>query len=119
MKNNLALVMTNDPHSIRVLEQTLPKFNLRVVKIEDGREAIARLDEFEPALAVLDLRLSHSFDILTHPNVTFTKVIILTSDVVCVHLTGRAADAELLQPIRTQDIIDTLRQMPEFAGIPK
>jgi CheY-like chemotaxis protein len=115
MKNNLVLVMTDDAQTIRVMEQALPQFGLQVIVIRDGREAVKRLDTLEPALAMLDLRLSSSFDILTHPHVTFSKVVILTSDVVCVHLTGRAADAELLQPISAQDVRDVLRQMPEFA----
>ena len=115
MDRHLALVMTNDAQTIRVMEQALPQFGLRVLVIQDGHEALQRLDELKPALTMLDLRLSNGFDILTHTNVTFTRIVILTSDVVCVHLTGRAADAELLQPISAQDVADVLRQMPEFA----
>jgi CheY-like chemotaxis protein len=117
MNNNLALVLTPDAQTIRVMEQTLPQFGLRVMVIRDGREALQQLDAFKPALVMLDLRLSNGFDILTHTNATFTRIVILTSDVVCVHLTGRAADAELLQPISAQDVADVLRQMPEFAEL--
>lgn len=111
MTRPLALVMTDDAHSIRVLEQALAQYHLRVVVIESRDEIAGHI----PALAVLNLQSPDSFEALMHPNLRTARTIILTSDIVCAHLTGRAVDAELLQPISVQDVTEALRQMPEFA----
>lgn len=113
MTRPLALVMTGDAHSIRVLEQALAQYHLRVVVIE-SRDEIAG---YMPALAVLDLRSPGSFEALMHPNLRTARLILLISDVVCAHLTGRTVDAELLQPVSVQDVTEALRQMPEFASM--
>jgi CheY-like chemotaxis protein len=113
--DHLALVVTNDLHSIRVLEENLPQFSFRVVICSDSYSAVRHLTTLQPGLTVLDLQLPNSFEILRHAHLRAARLIILTADVVCIHLTGRAVDAELLQPISVQAVADVLHHMPEFA----
>lgn len=64
-----------------------------------------------PALLLLDLDVA-DFDVLAYlrhqTRLAATRIVIITSDVVCVHGLGGRVDAELLKPVRRDDLNDVV-----------
>ncbi|MBZ0299626.1 MAG: response regulator [Anaerolineae bacterium] len=114
-----ALLLSSDHGAIRACQTALHELGYAVAVIHEGRAALAALQQTAPDLIVLDIQLPglSGLEILTalrEMSGASVRVIVLTADVICMHLTGVQVDAELLKPIQPADLLDVLHALPEF-----
>jgi len=79
---NIVLVVDDEPMVREVLAQYLTHDGFVVVEAEDGEDAVAKIDEYEPDLVLLDLMLpkKHGLEVLRHARATSdVPVILLTA----------------------------------------
>ena len=111
--NDAILVVDDDPNSLDIVRTFLESRGYTVYTAVDGKEALARLDEFHPALMLLDVMMPGMDGwevarvVKNHPNFKEVRVIMLTarSDFTDKHQGLRAgADDYIVKPIRLDEL---------------
>ena len=107
------LVVDDDPNSLDIVRTYLEARGYAVVTATDGKEALAKLDEVQPALVLLDVMMPGMDGwevarvVKNHPGFRDTRVIMLTarSDFAYKQEGLRAgADDYIVKPIRLDDL---------------
>lgn len=107
------LVVDDDPNSLDIVRTYLEARGYAVVTATDGKEALAKLDEVQPALVLLDVMMPGMDGwevarvVKNHPGFRDTRVIMLTarSDFADKQEGLRAgADDYIVKPIRLDDL---------------
>lgn len=110
MSNPLALIIEDDKDAARIFSEALLQAAFQTEIIGDGQEAMERLNEVEPMMVVLDLRLPHvSGDkILRHiradERLAETRVMIATADSQMAQNLQDDADVVLLKPVSFEQL---------------
>ena len=111
--NDAILVVDDDPNSLDIVRTFLQSRGYTAYTAVDGKEALARLDEFHPALMLLDVMMPGMDGwevarvVKNHPNFKEVRVIMLTarSDFTDKHQGLRAgADDYIVKPIRLDEL---------------
>ena len=111
--NDAILVVDDDPNSLDIVRTFLESRGYTVATASDGKEALSKLDDVQPALMLLDVMMPGMDGwevarvVKNHPNFKDVRVIMLTarSDFTDKHLGLRAgADDYLVKPIRLEDL---------------
>ena len=111
--NDAILVVDDDPNSLDIVQTFLESRGYTVYTASDGKEALAKLDEFHPALMLLDVMMPGMDGwevarvVKNHPNFKEVRVIMLTarSDFTDKHQGLRAgADDYIVKPIRLEEL---------------
>ena len=107
------LVVDDDPNSLDIVRTYLESRGYRVATATDGKEALARMDEFRPALVLLDVMMPGmdgwevARSIKNHPDHGHARVVMLTarSDFADKHEGLRAgADDYIVKPIQLEEL---------------
>jgi len=107
------LVVDDDPNSLDIVRTYLEAHNYTVATAADGKEALAKLEEVQPALMLLDVMMPGMDGwevarvVKNHPNFRDVRVIMLTarSDFTDKHQGLRAgADDYIVKPIRLDEL---------------
>lgn len=53
------LIADDDPAQRQEISEYLTRLGIQVLEAEDGIEAVAQIDRYSPALAVMDIRMPH------------------------------------------------------------
>ncbi|MEZ6032959.1 MAG: response regulator [Planctomycetaceae bacterium] len=117
------VLVADDSATIRaVVRRTLESIGLNVICVSDGLEAVERLREEPPDLAILDINMPgldgyavcsqlHSMG----PSWARVPIIFLTSDRSnALQLLGQKLGAFLPKPVRPEQLIATVRQFVTF-----
>ncbi len=105
MNNPLAFIIEDDPRLSDIFSETVGSVGYDIEIIEDGRLALERLAETEPALVVLDLHLPHVMgdEVLAYircqERLRDTRVMLATADAVLAGMLQEKSDLVLLKPI--------------------
>lgn len=107
------LVVDDDPSSLDIVRTYLESRGYTVVTAMDGQEALAKLEEVQPALILLDVMMPGmdgwevARTVKNHKNFSAVRVIMLTarSDFTDKHQGLRAgADDYIVKPIRLEEL---------------
>ena len=107
------LVVDDDPNSLDIVRTYLESRGYTVVCASDGKEALAKLDEVQPGVILLDVMMPGMDGwevarvIKNHPDYRDVRVVMLTarSDFTDKHEGLRAgADDYIVKPIRLDDL---------------
>lgn len=107
------LVVDDDPNSLDIVRTYLESKGYAVATASDGKEALAKLDEVQPAVILLDVMMPGMDGwevarvIKNHPSFRDVRVVMLTarSDFTDKHEGLRAgADDYIVKPIRLDDL---------------
>ena len=107
------LVVDDDPSSLDIVRTYLESRGYAVATAVDGKDALAKLEEVQPALMLLDVMMPGMDGwevarlVKNHPNFRDVRVIMLTarSDFTDKHLGLRAgADDYIVKPIRLEEL---------------
>jgi DNA-binding response OmpR family regulator len=107
------LVVDDDPNSLDIVRTFLESRGYTVATAVDGREALAKLEEVQPALVLLDVMMPGMDGwevarvVKNHPQFKNVRVIMLTarSDFADKHQGLRAgADDYIVKPIRLEEL---------------
>lgn len=110
MNNPLALIIEDDEDIARIFSEALLQAAFQTEIIEDGQAALERLNEVEPMMVVLDLRLPYvsGEKILRHiradERLAETRVMIATADSQMAQSLSDDADVVLLKPISFEQL---------------
>jgi DNA-binding response OmpR family regulator len=113
MPETSILVVDDDPNSLDIVRTYLESRGYAVATALDGQEALARLEEVQPAIVLLDVMMPGMDGwevarlIKNHPHYSNVRVVMLTarSDFSDKHEGLRAgADDYLVKPIRLEDL---------------
>lgn len=105
MNKPLALIVEDDPRLSDIFSETVQSAGYAIEVIGDGREALKRLTEAEPALVVLDLHLPHVMgqEVLVYirqqERLRETRVMLATADAALAASLEKQSDLVLLKPI--------------------
>lgn len=111
--NEVILVVDDDPMSLDIVRTYLESHNYTVATAMDGKEALAKIEEVQPALVLLDVMMPGMDGwevariVKNHPNFHDVRVIMLTarSDFTDKHEGLRAgADDYIVKPIRLEEL---------------
>ena len=111
--NDAILVVDDDPNSLDIVRTFLESRGYTVFTAVDGKDALAKLDEVQPALMLLDVMMPGMDGwevarvVKNHPNFKDVRVIMLTarSDFTDKHQGLRAgADDYIVKPIRLDEL---------------
>src|SRR5688572_4939999 len=111
--NEVILVVDDDPMSLDIVRTYLESRNYTVATAMDGKEALAKMEEVQPALVLLDVMMPGMDGwevariVKNHPNFHDVRVIMLTarSDFTDKHEGLRAgADDYIVKPIRLEEL---------------
>jgi DNA-binding response OmpR family regulator len=107
------LVVDDDPNSLDIVRTFLESRGYTVATASDGKEAIAKLDEVQPAVILLDVMMPGMDGwevarlIKNHPSYSDVRVVMLTarSDFTDKHEGLRAgADDYIVKPIKLEEL---------------
>jgi CheY-like chemotaxis protein len=107
------LVVDDDPNSLDIVRTFLESRGHTVATASDGKEALAKLEEVQPAVMLLDVMMPGMDGwevarvVKNHPGFRDVRVIMLTarSDFTDKHQGLRAgADDYIVKPIRLEDL---------------
>jgi two-component system response regulator MtrA len=113
MPETSILVVDDDPNSLDIVRTYLESRGYAVATALDGQEALARLEEVQPAIVLLDVMMPGMDGwevarlIKNHPHYSNVRVVMLTarSDFSDKHEGLRAgADDYLVKPIRLEEL---------------
>lgn len=113
------LVVDDDPSSVEIVQTYLEARGYRVVPARDGEEALARLEDAEPDLVLLDIMMPGmdgwevSRTIKNHPDFADVRVVMLTarSDFTDKQEGLRAgADDYVVKPVRLEELERTVER---------
>jgi DNA-binding response OmpR family regulator len=113
MTDITVLVVDDDPNALDIVRTFLESKGYRVVTAKDGSEALARLEEAQPALVLLDVMMPGMDGwevarvIKNHPSFGATRVVMLTarSDFSDKHEGLRSgADDYIVKPIQLREL---------------
>jgi DNA-binding response OmpR family regulator len=113
MADSTILVVDDDPNSLDIVRTYLESRGYTVATALDGKEALSRLEEVNPAIVLLDVMMPGMDGwevarvIKNHPQFSSVRVIMLTarSDFSDKHQGLRAgADDYLVKPIRLEEL---------------
>jgi DNA-binding response OmpR family regulator len=113
MTETAILVVDDDPHSLDIVRTFLEARGYTVATAVDGKEALAKLEEVNPALVLLDVMMPGMDGwevarvIKNHPQYSRARVVMLTarSDYADKHEGLRAgADDYLVKPIQLEEL---------------
>jgi DNA-binding response OmpR family regulator len=111
--NDAILVVDDDPNSLDIVRTFLESRGYTVFTAIDGKDALAKLDEVQPALMLLDVMMPGMDGwevarvVKNHPSFKDVRVIMLTarSDFTDKHQGLRAgADDYIVKPIRLDEL---------------
>jgi DNA-binding response OmpR family regulator len=111
--NDAILVVDDDPNSLDIVRTFLESRGYTVFTAIDGKDALAKLDEIQPALMLLDVMMPGMDGwevarvVKNHPSFKDVRVIMLTarSDFTDKHQGLRAgADDYIVKPIRLDEL---------------
>jgi DNA-binding response OmpR family regulator len=111
--NEVILIVDDDPMSLDIVRTYLESRNYTVATAMDGKEALAKIEEVQPALVLLDVMMPGMDGwevariVKNHPNFHDVRVIMLTarSDFTDKHEGLRAgADDYIVKPIRLDEL---------------
>lgn len=108
-----ALLLTADSQAGRVCQEVLRQLGFAPDWVQDGRQALAHIRQAAPALIILDLQLPgvSGIELMAPLRAAAAPLVILTPDVICMHLTGVPVEAELLKPVLRDDLLAALRRV--------
>jgi len=107
------LIVDDDPHAVEIVRTYLESRGYAVATASDGREALAKLEEFHPAIVLLDVMMPGMDGwevarvIKNHPEYGTARVVMLTArgDFEDKHESLRAgADDYLVKPIELEEL---------------
>jgi DNA-binding response OmpR family regulator len=113
MANRTILVVDDDPNALDIVRTFLESKGYSVATAKDGSEALAQLEQVQPAIVLLDVMMPGMDGwevarvIKNHPNFGRTRVVMLTarSDFADKHEGLRAgADDYLVKPIQLREL---------------
>lgn len=113
------LVVDDDPSSVEIVQTYLEARGYHVVAARDGEEALARLEDAEPDLILLDIMMPGmdgwevSRTIKNHPDFSDVRVVMLTarSDFTDKQEGLRAgADDYVVKPVRLEELERTVER---------
>ncbi len=113
MSDVTILVVDDDPNSLDIVRTYLEARGYKVATALDGKEALSRLEEVQPAIVLLDVMMPGMDGwevarvIKNHPLFSSVRVVMLTarSDFADKHEGLRAgADDYLVKPIRLEEL---------------
>ncbi|MBK7919351.1 MAG: response regulator [Chloroflexi bacterium] len=105
MSKPIALIVEDDPRLSDIFSETVRSAGYEIEVIADGRQAMGRLVEIEPALVVLDLHLPHVMgqEVLAYirqqERLQKTRVMLATADAGLAASLEKQSDLVLLKPI--------------------
>lgn len=105
MNNQLALIIEDDPYLSDIFARALRAAEFDIEIVQDGQQALTRLNETQPIIVILDLHLPHvSGDkilqrIRTDPRLVQTRVIITSADHILADSLKLDADLVLVKPV--------------------
>lgn len=111
--NEVILVVDDDPNSLDIVRTYLESRGYTIATAMDGKEALAKIEEVQPALVLLDVMMPGMDGwevariVKNHPNFHDVRVIMLTarSDFTDKHEGLRAgADDYIVKPIRLDEL---------------
>jgi DNA-binding response OmpR family regulator len=111
--SEVILIVDDDPMSLDIVRTYLESRNYTVATAMDGKEALAKIEEVQPALVLLDVMMPGMDGwevariVKNHPNFHDVRVIMLTarSDFTDKHEGLRAgADDYIVKPIRLDEL---------------
>jgi DNA-binding response OmpR family regulator len=112
VKTPLALIIEDDEDLATIFAQALQAAQFETEILKDGRQALARLADIEPAVVVLDLHLPRvsGEDILhqihADTRLANTRVMIASADSLTAERLRSEADLVLLKPISFSQMRD-------------
>jgi CheY-like chemotaxis protein len=110
--SNLAFVIEDEPDLATIFSKALRATNLTIEVINDGLDAMRRLDEAIPAVVVLDMHLPNvdGMEILkrirSDRRMVNTRVIVATADANMLQAVEKDVDIGLLKPISFTQLRD-------------
>jgi DNA-binding response OmpR family regulator len=113
MAKDTVMVVDDDPNALDIVRTFLESRGYPVATARDGSEALAMLEEVQPAIVLLDVMMPGMDGwevarvIKNHPNFGSTRVVMLTarSDFADKHEGLRAgADDYIVKPIQLQEL---------------
>jgi DNA-binding response OmpR family regulator len=112
MKKPLALIVEDDLDLSDIFAQALQAAKFETEIIRDGRVALTRLADTQPAMVILDLHLPHTsgetilHHIRTDTRLAKTRVILTTADPALAEICRADADLVLIKPISFSQLRD-------------
>lgn len=116
----LILVVDDERHIVRIIQVNLERAGWKVITAYDGREALAKTQEFRPRALVLDVMMPYmdGFTLLSQirndPEVCGTAVIFLTAKAQDQDIFDgyhRGADFYLTKPFNPMELITFMKRI--------
>ena len=113
MKKPTILIVDDDPNSLEIVRTYLEARGYRVATANDGKEALARIEELRPSLVLLDVMMPGMDGwevarvIKNHPDFGTVRIVMLTarSDFTDKQQGLRSgADDYIVKPIRLEEL---------------
>ncbi len=115
MPRSRVLIVEDDTNLRRVIRLVVERIDLEVSEAGDGREALARLGEARPDVAIVDMRMPGMDGrelirlIRANPETSSMPIVMLSG--VTEIGSGHQADAVLRKPFEAKDLIETVRSL--------
>ena len=121
-KRNLAMVIEDEPETLRLLKLTLRQAGFDVVGAMDGKQAVRKWGEINPAIALLDLKMPNmdGWETLRElRSISNTPIIIVSAiddNEYLVRALREGADDYIVKPVRNREIIARVKAMLRRTG---
>jgi len=113
----LAVIIEDDPFLADLFAKALQEAEYRTLIVQDGKFALIRVRETNPAVVVLDLHLPHVsgkeilHQIRSNARLAQTRVMLTTADAWLAESLQNEADLVLLKPISYPQLRDLARRL--------